>query len=56
MNLELLVSSDRRPMLPRAQRHTRQRRTARLELADIRWSLGTQQVLMGLAAYQTRAR
>jgi len=56
MNVDLMVSGGRRSILPRAARHTRQRRYARLDLTDIRWSLGTQQVLMGLAAYQTRAR
>jgi hypothetical protein len=56
MNVELLVSHDCRLLLPRAQRHSRQRRHGRLELAGVRWSLGTQQVLMGLAAYKTRTR
>ena len=57
MNVSVLSPVDRQKALVVMARHVRQRRQLRRDpVIASRLSLGTLQALMGLAAYQARAR
>ncbi len=57
MNVSVLSPVDRQQALVGMARHVRQRRQRRRDpVIASRLSLGTLQALMGLAAYQARAR